>query len=179
MALSAYFWAAPFSLRARSLSIPTSPSPVMCGVHSTTRDTSSSLNTLLVLTLVFLKRAISGDSVSVKGNPGSQAAEKAYSWQSMNRGNLLPSSRQALLRCRLTPEYRANQHLLQVLQAAGTVATLPVDAGALLAGPRFDHPLGILLRKVPLGYSPPNNLLDTLFRLFVERPTTHLTIYRE
>ena len=69
-----------------------------------------------------------------------------------------------------------------MLQAAGTMISR-VEAGALLASPTLDHPLGdplgVVLGKIALGQDPSDDLPYALLGLLVERPTAHLPIYRE
>lgn len=65
-----------------------------------------------------------------------------------------------------------------MLQAAGTMISR-VEAGALLASPTLDHPLGVVLGKIALGQNPSDDLPYALLGLPVERPTAHLPIYRE
>lgn len=80
-----------------------------------------------------------------------------------------------LRRC-VTPErYRSGHDPLGVLQAA-TPKVLVIDASAVLAGPAFDHPLGIVPKKVSLGYDPPYDPTDTVLGLLVERPMAHVPI---
>jgi hypothetical protein len=96
----------------------------------------------------------------------------------IGRGANLSAGRTAALRCRITPEYGPVYGSLDALQIS--VPTVPaIDPTALFAGPTFDHLLGIMTGKVALGQDPPDDLPYTLLRLFVERPTAQLPIYRE